>query len=462
MTAGIAAPGEGGQGGLATTGNDWRRRLPFYYGWVIAIACGITLGLTYTVWYSFSVFYVALLESFGWSRASSAGVFSAFVLVAGVAGAVAGALADRYGPGKVGSAGALILAAGLVACSRISELWHFYVFYGVVCAIGLAGAGWIPTVTMVSRWFSAKYGQAIGISSAGIGVGILVMVPAAQMVITAMGWRSAYLVLAGVVLFGIVPISAFVLRGRPEDIGLQRDGRVPDAGEQAKAPMAPAQPSRVVDRGWAERAWTVASAVRTPRYWFIFLMLGTGNIAAQMIMVHQVAFLVDGGYDKLTAASVAGLVGLFSIFAKIGWGWVSDRIGRELTWTLGFAALVIGIGCLVATRLVSFPMVVLLYAFAFAMGYAVAPPIGPAAAADVFAGRRFGSIYGSLGIGNGLGSAGGAWSAGYIFDVTGSYYLAFGVAAVASVLSIASMWVAAPRRVRLVPGRLRTRSRSGA
>lgn len=452
----------GGLGTPSSGGDDWRRGLPFFYGWVVAVACGITLGLTYTVWYSFSVFYVALLESFSWSRASSAGVFSAFVLVAGIAGAAAGALADRYGPGKVGTAGAVVLATGLVACSRMTELWQFYVFFGVVCATGVAAAGWIPAVTMVSRWFSARYGQAIGVSSAGIGVGILVMVPVTQIVITAAGWRTAYLVLAGIVLFGVAPIAAFVLRGRPEEIGLLRDGRPRTPEGQAKTPEASAQTSRVVDRAWAETAWTVSSAVRTHRYWFIFVMLWMGNIAAQMIMVHQVVFLVDGGYDKLMAAYIAGLVGLFSIFAKIGWGWISDRLGRELTWMLGFAALVVGIALLAATRLAPFPVVVYLYSLTFAMGYAVAPPLGPAAAADVFMGRRFGSIYGTLGIGNGLGSAGGAWSAGYIFDVTGSYFLAFGVAAVASVLSVAAMWLAAPRKVRLVPGQLRRRSGGGA
>ena len=461
MAAGSTGAEASGHGTPALVEGDWRRRFPFYYGWVIAVACGVTLGLTYTVWYSFSVFYVTLLESFEWSRASSAGVFSVFVLAVGVAGAGAGALADRYGPGNIGAAGAVILALGLVACSRMTDLWQFYLFFGVLCATGLAMAGWIPAVTMVSRWFSASYGQAIGISSAGIGVGIMVMVPVTQMLISAVGWRTAYLVLAGIVLAVVTPTSALVLRGRPEEIGLTRDGRTPAVEAQPKTVGAAPQPSRVVDRAWVAQAWTVSSALRTPRYWFLFVMLGMGNIAAQMIMVHQVAFLVDGGYDKLTAASIAGLVGLFSIFAKIGWGWISDRVGREVTWTLGFTALVIGIGFLVATRIAPFPLVVYFYALAFAMGYAVAPPIGPAAASDVFAGRWFGSIYGTLGIGNGLGSAGGAWTAGYLFDLTGSYFLAFGVAGVASILSVASMWIAAPRRVRLVPGRLRGRSSSG-
>ncbi len=452
---------------------DWRLRLPFYYGWVIALASAVTLGLAYTVWYSFSVFYVALLEGFGWSRASSAGVFSVFVLFVGFAGAAAGALADRYGPGRVGSLGALLLAAGLVACSQLNELWQFYFFFGVVCAAGLAATGWIPSVTMVSRWFSAKYGAAIGTASAGIGVGILLMVPATQVVITAYGWRTAYLVLAAIVLLVVAPVEALVLKGRPEDIGLLRDGRrqsletsrgsqpaasKPGANSGSPQPIAastaPATPSRVVDRAWAERTWTVASALRTKRFWLIFMMLCMGNIPAQTIMVHGVAFLVDGGYDKLFAASAMGLVGLFSIFAKLGWGWASDRLGREVTWSLGFGALLVGIALLAATRLVPSGLIVYLYTLAFAFGYAVAPPLGPATAGDLFSGRRFGSIYGMLGIGNAFGSAGGALSAGMIFDSTGSYFLAFGVGVVASFFSVACMWLAAPRKVRLVQGKV--------
>ena len=430
--------------------SDWRHRLPFYYGWIIALACALTLGFAYTTWYSFSVFFVALIQEFGWSRAASAGVFSFFVIVVGLSGAVAGALADKYGPGKVGTVGSLILGLGLIACSQMTSLWQFYLFFGIVTATGLASAGWIPSVTMVSRWFSARYGTAIGIASAGIGVGILIMVPVTQMVIDSSGWRTAYLVLAAVAFLLILPVQALLLRGRPEDLGLLRDGRKP-AAKSVSRDAVPA-PSRIVDKAWAERVWSVGNVVRTRRYWFIFFMLALGNISSQMLMVHQVAFLVDGGYEKLFAASAMGLVGFFSIFAKMGWGWASDRLGREITWTAGFACIIVGIGLLALTRVVPSAIVVYIYALLFALGYGVAPPLGPAAASDVFAGRRFGSIYGTLGVGNAIGSGAGAFLAGLVFDLTGGYNLAFIVAAATALLSIVFMWIAAPRRVRVVPG----------
>jgi MFS family permease len=192
----------------------------------------------------------------------------------------------------------------------------------------------------------------------------------------------------------------------------------------------------VVDHRWADRNWTVASALRERRFWLLFLMLILANIASQMILVHQVAFLVDGGFDRLLAASIAGLVGLFSVGAKIGWGWVSDRLGRELAYSLGLSCMLVAVATLIGTRLTPFPLLPYLFALAFAMAYGTLTPLGPAISADLFTGPHFGSIYGVVGIAIGLGSALGAWFAGHVFDVTGSYFFAFGTAAASSLLSI--------------------------
>ncbi len=433
----------------------WRVRLPVFYGWFVVGAAFVALALTYTVWYSFSVFFVALLEQFGWSRASSAGVFSLFVVVYGIAGAGAGALTDRFGPQWVIAVGALILAIGMVACSRITELWQFYLFFGVICAVGSSAAGWIPCVVTVSGWFSRRLGAALGIASGGLGVGILLMVPFTQLLINWFEWRTAYLVLAGIVLGGVAPIALLFLRGKPEELGLVKDGGKPASppSREGMAAAAAARSSRIVDRQWVERDWTVNSAMHTRRYWLLFLTLILNNIATQMIFVHQVAFLVDGGYEKLLAASVVGLVGFFSIGAKIGWGWVSDRLGREITYTMGLTTMSVAVAALIGTRFTTFPLLLYLFPLTFAMAYGVATPLGPAVGADLFSSRRFGAIYGTIGVANGLGSAIGAWFAGYVFDVTGSYFIAFACAAGSSLLSIVAMWLVAPRKVRLVPGK---------
>lgn len=430
---------------------DWRARLPFFYGWLILAGSLIALGLTYSVMYSFSVFYVALLEEFGWGRGETAGVFSVFMIVSGAGALGAGALSDRFGPGRVIAGGGILLAIGLLICSRLTELWQFYLSYGVLVALGVSVAGWTPCVTMVNRWFSARLGLALGIASAGIGVGIMVVVPLVQILINSLGWRAAFVSLAAIVFFGLLPVGLIVLRGRPEDLGQQVDGPQSDAVSESKADKpARKRKMEVVDPEWTNREWTVRMAVRTTRCWLLAALKLMGGIATQMIFVHQVVYLIDGGYDRMLAASIVGLIGLLSVAAKIFWGWSADVIGREMTYTLGCAAMVLAVGLLVLARAMPFPGIIYLYALLFAMGYGVAAPLWPIVTSDLFAGRHFGSIYGFITSFSGFGSALGAWFGGYVYDLTGSYTIAFGVAVVGNVVSAGALWIVAPRKVRRV------------
>ncbi|MHB0868839.1 MAG: MFS transporter [Chloroflexota bacterium] len=124
---------------------SWRTQLPFFYGWVVVGSLFLVQAIGCGVYYSFSVFFVALLEEYGWSRAYTAGVFSLFVVMMSLGGAVAGILLDRFGPSRVVPAGGVLLGLGLLATSRLTELWQFYLFFGVtgsyVVAFAVAAAG---------------------------------------------------------------------------------------------------------------------------------------------------------------------------------------------------------------------------------------------------------------------------------------------------------------------------------
>ena len=425
--------------------------MPFFYGWVVVASLFLALAISYGVYYSFSVFYVALLEEYGWSRASTAGVFSLFVLVIAAGGAVAGTLIDRFGPSKVVPVGGILLALGLVATSRLTELWQFYLYFGVISGLGLSCSGWVPSVTLVNRWFADKRGVAMGIASAGIGFGTVSVVPFVQHLISTVGWRTAFLVLAALSLILIAPQAAALLKGHPAELGLKPDGN--SLGGSPAGARAVQRPMVVVDAVWAARPWSVATAMGTPRFWLLGATTFFGILTNQMLWVHQAAYLVDNGYDKMLAASMVGLAGLASMPGKVFWGNLADRLGRELAYSMGMAAMLVAIGLLVLTG--AFPVVALvpLFAVAFAVGYAVTAPILPISVADVFGGRNFGAIFGVVNLNSGLGSAVGAWLAGFVFDVTGSYLSAFAAAAASSGLSATCMWLAAPRRVRRVPGR---------
>jgi MFS family permease len=303
---------------------------------------------------------------------------------------------------------------------------------------------------MISRWFSVRLGVALGIASAGIGVGIMVVVPLVQIVINNFGWRTAYFWLAGMVFLGLLPVGLIILRGRPEDLGQDVDGADSAAGPRRAGKPPARRRIEVVDREWASRDWTVGMAARTTRCWLLAGVKLLGGIATQMIFVHQVVYLVDGGYDRMLAASMVGLIGLLSVVAKVFWGWAADNIGREMAYTLGCAAMVLGVGLLALTRVLPFSGILYLYAVVFAIGYAVSAPLWPVVTSDLFAGRHFGAIYGFINIFNGFGNALGAWLGGYVYDVTGSYAIAFAVAVAGKAASAGALWLVAPRKVRQV------------
>jgi MFS family permease len=126
------------------------------FGWFIVGFSFITLALVYSVWHSFSVFFVALLKEFGWSRSIGAGGFSLFIILSSMTGPFMGAMVDRFGPKRVIIMGSLILGAGLALCSSIQTWWQFYIFFSVITAMGLGATGWVPNITIIQHWFKER------------------------------------------------------------------------------------------------------------------------------------------------------------------------------------------------------------------------------------------------------------------------------------------------------------------
>ena len=382
----------------------------------------VTLWLAYGVWYAYSVFLVALLREFGWSRSLVSGAFSVFVIVHGLLAPALGWLADRIGPRRLVVAGGAVLAVGLALDGTITEAWHFYLSFGVLTAVGVAAAGWVPAVVLVQRWFTERVGVALGIVSAGIGVGMFVMVPLTQYLVDAVGWRWAFRAIGALVAVWIVPASLWLLRDPPPASGAAR-------------PMP-------------DHAVTVGAALSSGRLWLLLATQVLGSFVAQMLLVHQVAYLVDRGIPALMAASVASVVGLASVGGKVGGGWLSDRAGRELTYTLGMACVALGIGALGLVAVTPGPLPAYAYGVLVGIGYTANATLMPAVVSDLFRGRHFGVIFGIVQVGNSLGGAAGPWVAGRVFDTTGSYRGALLMGLAAAAAATAALWIAAPRRAR--------------
>jgi MFS family permease len=399
-------------------------------GWIVVGTTFMTLAVLYGAWYSYSVFLVALLREFGWKRSLIAGAFSVFVLVHGLCGPGAGWLLRVAGPRRPILAGACVMGLGLCLTAQTTEWWHLYLAFGGITAVGMSLAGWIPAVVLIRGWFPDRVGTMIGIASAGIGVGIFGLVPLAQFFIDWVGWRWAYRILAALIVGWVIPAT----------LGLVRD---PPPVEATHPPSE----SRVSPVAASERPhWTLATASRSWRFWGLAGNSFTGNFVTQMLMIHQVVYLVDHRVPALVAAAVGGASGLVSIVGKIGWGWLSDRTNREMAYGLAFVCVALSIGALVLAGMYPTSFLLYLYAVLIGLGYGVMAPVPPAAASDLFGGPGFSTIFGTLYVVTCLGLAIGTWSAGEIFDRTGSYAAALWLALVMAMLSPALLWIVAPRR----------------
>ncbi|HEX5612558.1 MAG TPA: MFS transporter [Burkholderiales bacterium] len=389
----------------------------------------LTLALAYGIWYAYSVILVALLQEYGWSRSVLAGAFSVFTLVHGAGNPVIGSLCDRLRPLGLMAVGGVALGLALWADSYIATPWQLYLFFGVFTAIAVAAAGWIPAIVQVQRDFQDKLGLALGIVSAGVGVGMLLVVPLTQFLIDAYGWRTAFRVLAAICVLWIVPSSLFLLYRKPTP------RRAPQVAVTAgrKSPSSSA---------------TLGEAVRGVPFWLMLAAFFFGNVCSQTMHVHQVAYLVDLGVSAMIAASVVGVVGVSSIAGKIGGGWLSDRFERELVYVGGITIMVTAVAALAALTLSHAPWAIYGYAVLLGVGYSATASLIPAMVSDRFGGRHFGTIVGVGLMGSAAGSAVGPWMAGYLFDVSGSYMLAFAVAAGCGVIAGAAGWQARAIRVR--------------
>jgi MFS family permease len=394
---------------------------------MLVAAIWVTLAIASGLFFSFPVFFVALLEEFGWSRGATALAFSISSLVQGALSPVVGMLVDRVGPRRVMLGGAAVLGAACLLASRVDSLWTLYLTTGVLAAAGVCAVSWVPTGTLLAQWFAERRSSVMGVAFSGMGAGVLVLGPLAQWLIAGHGWRAAYLFLGIGTLAVLLPLIWLGVREAPV-------APRPVTGAAVAAP-APGP--------------GVADALRSGTFWALFVAYLCTPLAVFTVVTHQVAYAVDHGFPRLFVASIFGLTGLLSVAGRVVFGVAADRIGRVTSATISYGCTAAGTLSLLALEV--WPHAAALYAYAlfFGLGFGARGPIITAIAAQLFPGRRFGVIYGILSVGNGLGGGLAPWFAGFVHDVTGSYRVAFLVSVAFCVVGAACFWLARPRAARI-------------
>jgi MFS family permease len=375
------------------------------YRWLVLALTFVNQFAVIGNWYVFSVVLKPMDDELHLGRGPLSLTFSLMVITQAVAGMFVGGLLDRFSPRIVIPVGFVFCSAGAFLAARSADIWLFALSFGLLMGIGVGGAGWIAQGTVLSRWFPDRYATAVGLSSAGVGLGLLIMVPLLQYVAVEYGWRSAILAQAILVL----PVGAAnlaLLRASPP---LSRAAR--------GTPTAPRTSASPPD----ERDWTLGRAVASAPFWWLFFALFAGEFSQQMLSQHQIAYLTDAGRPRLEAAFATGLLGAAAFPGKIFWGAFAQRFGRALGWTLGYLVMLAAIPLLVLAGSTSGPLTIWTYGIVIGIGFATIGPLAAPMTADLFRGRAFGAILGAVTISTGLGSAVGVTSAGYLFDSSGTY-----------------------------------------
>ncbi len=378
-----------------------------YYGWVMVLITTCVLATQGLIFYSFGIFLKPLTAEFNWERGALSAALSMNGVVAGLLAIFIGRLSDKYGPRLLVTANGLLTGMAFLLLSQISSLWQVYLIWGLPMGIA-GGCAFIPLISTIPRWFAKNRGIAMGIATTGFGLGGVIAPPLAQWLISGYGWRQAYIILGLIILIIITPLAQF-LKHSPQQIGLKPFGE----NETVKDEQSLAS---------AIGGISFKQAIKTSRFWVFGSILFCFFFGLQVIIVHIVPHAVDIEIPATVAVGILSIIAASSIIGKLLMGFIADKIEarRALTACLTLATLTL-IWLLFANEIWMF----YLFAVLFGIAYGGVIPLENLIPAELFGLKSLGMILASLMLFFTAGGAVGAPLAGYIFDVTRSYRLAF-------------------------------------
>ena len=382
-----------------------------FYGWYIVAASLILIILDGLLLYSFGVFLPFLNEEFEFSRATGSSLFSLRSFVLAFSLTFAGRLVDKYDPRAVVFGGGVIAALGVFLSGLATQGWHLYVTYGLIIGLG-DGVLYITCVALVSRWFIKKRTLAIGIITTGIPLSGLITNPLTAWLISSFGLRNAFFILSSIIMVSV--LSAFVLRAYPEDKGLKPYGAEEKDG----------LPSELSQNGSKKNNdWTAREAIATRNFWLLYSMYFFAFTTFLIVVVHLFNFAIDLGISPLVASGAPAAIGLGSLFGRL-------ILSAFLTEILDnrrvlFVCFLLQGSSILILLFIRETWAFYLFGILFGFFYSGTVPIFPSLLGTFFGLSSLGAIYGFFGTSYSVAAIVGPLGAGYVHDITDSYFYPF-------------------------------------
>jgi len=383
-----------------------------FHGWkLVGALCTILVFTAGGGLYVFPVFISSLQAEFGWSMTEISGTAAVFAVTMGLSNPLVGRLFTRFGARRM-----MLIAATLSVLTSLAYagLRSLPMLYAIALFSGFAVAGTtvLPAQSLVTNWFLAFRGRAMGLTMLGIGIGGFLLPPFNELLIRLVGWRMAWVVAAGILVTVVMPLIALFVRTRPSDLGLLVDG--------VHHPQAPGAPDPATVAGLSVR-----QAVATRTFWLLVGVFLLQLIGVAALNFHFIPFATqEMQFPPRDAAFYYGSTVGFSIVGRLAFGWLADRWPPARLLAFSFLLLAAGPGVIELLFLalgLRDSQLLWLYAIPFGLGVG-----GNAVTMPVVVGRCFGELYfseimGVLMSGFALGIIVGIPGAGLVFDRTGSY-----------------------------------------